>query len=746
MVRKYPEQLGPAGLLLLLLVALLAGCARFSSPEGGPYDMLPPVVVRTVPAQGATNVQSKRLRIYFDEHVKLERQSEKVIISPPQLLPPKMISLGRHIDITLEDPLIPNTTYTIDFGDAIVDNNEGNPLTGFVYAFSTGPIIDTMQISGVLLDARTLRPIEYALVGIYPKDDSLGFSSHPMMRMTRSAEKGSFALLNVHDGAYRVVALEDMDNNYYYSTPQERFAFSTQFYQTEVRWEEVALDSLAQAKDSIASATDSLPAWKQDSLRNEEKKVAEEVLATDSVPPTENPQKQLRYLPDDVVLLLNRSPKQPQQLNKAERTDSLSFQLLFNQVVDTLPNVRILQPEGWHRSPLYPQLSPEQNKIAFFLPPNGSPIPDSLQIEAFYSTTDSLGNWQKRCDTLTLHKPRVVNSPKKRTPNRPEGKTLSGGRSGLDSTATSSEADSLSTDERWTPLTITSSQGIFKGTTKDSLLFHFSEPVVKIDTARIKLLSVQDSLTSHPVPFRIGTLPLHSFSRQVLFSMEPGTRYLLQLDTGAVVGLSGAASGAAEYTLQLSALQDLGNIELQVSGLLHPEKAVVELLDATDYPLLTTTIENDTIRFSQLPPNTYYARLYVDLNSNGRWDGAVFPHTPPEPVYYYPKGLAAQAKFTTQEGWNVTAVPLPQQRPSELKSAENEDGQSSRRQRNEPRQRKNLNEEYIQRMRDRYGDRWNPSNRERKMLNLPSREEEAEQKAREQESERTKTQGKSSNP
>ena len=153
-------------LIPVLIVGLLAACASIGSPDGGEYDETPPKVVACQPANLSTDNQSKRVTLSFDEFIVLENASEKVVVSPPQKEMPEIRTSGKRIHITLFDTLKANTTYTVDFADAIVDNNEGNPMGNFTYSFSTGPEIDTMEVSGTLLEAENLEPIKLSLIHI----------------------------------------------------------------------------------------------------------------------------------------------------------------------------------------------------------------------------------------------------------------------------------------------------------------------------------------------------------------------------------------------------------------------------------------------------------------------------------------------------------------------------------------------------------------------------------------------------
>lgn len=238
-------------LLCLLALLLTAACASIGNPDGGRFDETPPRVVGSSPADGAVNVSKRKVQILFDEYIKLEKASEKVVISPPQIEPANVRADGKRVKVDFYDSLRANTTYTIDFSDAIEDNNEGNPMGQYTFSFSTGDVIDTMQVSGRVLNAADLEPIKGIMVGLYPADsiwnDTL-FRTRPFLRVSRTNGEGRFTIKGVKDGAYRVRALEDKDGDFVFSQKNERVAFDTTVYVTgsfpDVRMDTVWRDSL----------------------------------------------------------------------------------------------------------------------------------------------------------------------------------------------------------------------------------------------------------------------------------------------------------------------------------------------------------------------------------------------------------------------------------------------------------------------------------------------------------------------
>ena len=146
---------------------LVAACANIGSPEGGPRDYNPPRVVRTSPEAGALNFQGKKVEITFDEIVNIKDQQKKVVVSPTPKEQPLIRALGKKVTVEFRDTLEPATTYVIDFSNAIEDNNEGNPLDGYAFSFSTGSELDSLRVSGMVLRASDLEPMQHVLVGLH---------------------------------------------------------------------------------------------------------------------------------------------------------------------------------------------------------------------------------------------------------------------------------------------------------------------------------------------------------------------------------------------------------------------------------------------------------------------------------------------------------------------------------------------------------------------------------------------------
>jgi len=218
-------------ILKLLIPAAIAvyafACATIVSPTGGPKDVTPPKMISSQPKNFSTNFKGNKLTLTFDEYVALKTPEKFMLISPPLSKLPDIKLKGHDVIIKLEDSLRSNTTYNFYFGDAIVDISEGNPNKNFNFAFSTGPEIDSLSLSGNITDAFTRLPVKDALVMLYDNfTDSLPMKQIPTY-VSRTTENGSFMLNSLASGKYRAVALVDKNSDYIYNLPTELIGFSS---------------------------------------------------------------------------------------------------------------------------------------------------------------------------------------------------------------------------------------------------------------------------------------------------------------------------------------------------------------------------------------------------------------------------------------------------------------------------------------------------------------------------------------
>ena len=211
---------------LFVFALLLSSCANIVAPSGGSKDVTPPVVQKTDPENFSKEFKSKSVKIDFDEYVKIVDATSQVVVSPYMKEPPVFKIKGKSIVMDFKDTLKPNTTYSVSFGKAIADNNEGNVLLNYCYVFSTGKIIDTLTLKGVVKNAFTLKPEKGIFVFLYDHIfDSVPYKETPLY-LSKTNEDGSFAFVNVKNGKYKLFALKDGNSNFLFDPPGEMIAFS----------------------------------------------------------------------------------------------------------------------------------------------------------------------------------------------------------------------------------------------------------------------------------------------------------------------------------------------------------------------------------------------------------------------------------------------------------------------------------------------------------------------------------------
>ena len=216
----------------VLSIVVISGCAKRGSPTGGPLDSIPPVLINASPKINSINFDSKEIRLTFDEFVKLENVDEQLIISPPinknsyEVKP--LNGVTKKVFLEFIDSLETETTYSINFGNSIKDNNEGNPLTFFSYVFSTGETIDSLYVRGNISDAFDKETDDYISIHLYRIDsifnDSIIFNNRPTY-ISNSLDSTYYQFKNIKEGKYLILAIKDIDNNYFFDPFYDKIGF-----------------------------------------------------------------------------------------------------------------------------------------------------------------------------------------------------------------------------------------------------------------------------------------------------------------------------------------------------------------------------------------------------------------------------------------------------------------------------------------------------------------------------------------
>ena len=611
------------------LLLMLSACARMGNPDGGWFDEQPPRVVGSMPKEQSIGIGNKKITIFFDEYIKLDNPSEKVVISPPQLEQADIRTQGKRITVELKDSLKPNTTYTVDFSDAISDNNEGNPMGNYTFTFSTGDHIDTLEVGGTVLEAENLEPIKGILVGLYDiGDGSSEFSatdtllrSAPMQRVSRTDSRGRFHVKGVAPGRYRVFALQDVDANYVWNAKSEKVAFL----------------------HTVVVPT-SKPDVRQDTLWRDSLHIAD-IVQTGYT----------HFLPDDLVLRAFTEKQTDRYYIKSERTEANNFKIYFSYGHEKLPRIRPLDFDSTSTIIVEPTVN--QDTITYWLADTALVNRDTLTVEMNYFANDTTGVLREHTDTLTL------------LSKQPYSRRLKQQQEAFEKWQKQQERRrkrGQPVQEAMPAPELKMEYMVPSGLDPDhNLAFKSPTPLVKADTAAIHLYQKIDTLW-YRAHYLFGEKPGYPRNYQLISEWQPGSEYSLEIDSAAFVDIYGTASRAYKQGFKVRSTDEYATVVITLSGM-NGKNVVVELLSQSDKPVKKTAAEGGVATFYYVKPGTYYMRMFVDENNNGLWDtGSYTELRQPEPCYYYPGKLECRAKWDLRQTWDPTAKPLDRQKPSEI--------------------------------------------------------------------------------
>lgn len=602
---------------MIAAAMLVAACANMGRPEGGPRDELPPVYVRSNPAMGQLNVKGNKITVEFDENIALDDAMNKIVVSPAQRTTPAISSNAKRVTVELRDTLLPNTTYTIDFADAVKDLNEGNVLDGLALDFATGDTIDTLRISGMVFEAQTLEPAQGMLVGVYSNLEDSAIHTLPMDRITKTNQLGQFTIRNLKEGTYRIFALNDVNRDYHWDRSED------------VAFYDVTISPTA----TPTTVTDTLV---------RENGQRDSLVTRDAT----------RYLPDDVLLTWFNEGYSSQYLKDYKRPERNKITFQFGTKADTLPIIRLLNT---HRAgdeiSTWSMLdaSPTLDTLTYWIADTSLVALDSITLEASYMRTDTNDCLSWTTDTLRFN----IRSVKKKEEKKKKKKD-------------DEEEDSIPKiphmDLR---VSSGSSQELNRG-----LVITGGTPIVSFDTTAVKLEMQVDTLWYPIEPPRFHRLDsLKPMTYTAPYEWEEATKYRLTVDSAAVHDIYGLDNEPLTHEFTTKKSDDYSTVSFTITGL-DGRPAIVEVLNTSDKPAGYAPVEGNIATIAYLPPGTYYARLYIDANGDGKWTtGSLSDSIPrqPEETYYYPKKLTLKKNWTIEQSWDINELPVDQQKPQEIK-------------------------------------------------------------------------------
>lgn len=631
-MKKRARQIITGAAAITLTAALCIACASVGSPDGGRFDDEPPVFLGSTPKRGATGVKTKNVTLEFNEIIKIENASEKVVISPPQKDQPEIQVNGKKIQVKLQDSLRTNTTYTIDFADAIVDNNEGNPLGDFCFSFSTGDQVDTLEVSGYVLDAENLEAVKGIQIGLYSDLADSCFTTKPFERVSRTDASGHFVIRGIAPGTYRLFALQDMDQNFYFSQRSEMVAW---------------YDSLIVPSSEMR--------MRDDTIRN----ANGEVDTVMTVPYT-------HYLPDDIVLLAFKHAPVLQYLEGRDRATHEKFTLRFALPQDTLP---ILRGLNFDETDAYViEHNATFDTITYWMRDTLVYYQDTLSFELTYLASDTLGDLVPFVDTLNLvpkqTRARILQNAARKAKEDEEKREKEIRRM-------ERQGDSLGIVKLLEPKISYLSMNLNAKGSMDlnqTVSFDFKEPVLDFDPYSVIHVKEKQDTLMVDIPFEVEQDSINIRKFNIYAEWKPEVDYTLSFDSASITGLYGKFINRTEQKIKFKAIDQYSIFTVKIKNP-KPGYTVQLLASGKEKVVRESTLENGSTTFYFLKPGSYYLRLYDDANGNGKWDtGDYYTGLKPESVYYLNKKFDLKQNWDHDVEWDVLSEPIQTQKPDEIKS------------------------------------------------------------------------------
>jgi len=576
---------------MLAIILLLPYCAKQASPSGGPKDETPPVIVKSVPVSGITNFKGKEIVITFNEFLQLNSLNEKFMISPPVDDKPEITLKGKSLYIKFKEELKDSTTYTLYFADAVRDLNEGNPIDNFQFVFATGNVIDSLSVTGNVLQSENLEPGKDVLVVLHRQlADSAPRKMLPDY-ITLADINGGFRINNIKEGQYKLYALIDNNSNKKYDLADEVFAFldSTVDINHIKNW-------LPIPKDTVTVKPVVKP------LKPGEKIVKEKVVP---------------LIDGEHKLFLFTAPKKARYLTSSSRKQQ--YQLIYSISLppDTMDFSFDIAGSG-NRNWIV-EKSPALDTMIVWLRDSVLYSDPMLNTIVTYPFTDSTGKIISRQDTIPMRYA-AVRAPKARAVRNP-----------------------------MKVVTNVSPGGIRPG---QKVVFQATTPMLAPDTSKVRVYETETK-TKQSIPWSFVMDTANSRNFRIDAAFQVGKKYQITLDRGAFKNIYGEYTDSTGLSFIVRTPDTFGNLLLKISNV--PCDLVIQLLSNNEKFIAERKIKTPgNVQFPLLEKGFYKLRVIYDLNGDGAWTTGDFDQgIQPEPVSYLPKEVEIKANWNLEEEWDT---------------------------------------------------------------------------------------------
>jgi len=592
-------------LLPAALTIMINACAKISSPTGGPRDRTPPVVLKSVPENATTNFKGNSLVTTFDEYVVLDNINEKFMVSPPMAKKPRIFMKGKNVIVEFEEELKDSTTYTFYFQDAIKDLNEGNIFENFQFVFSTGPVIDSLSVTGNVFNSFNLEAPENTLVLMFSNQDDSAVVKNLPDYISRVDQTGYFRFNNLRSGTYRLFALVDIDNSKNYNLIEEEFAFmdSAIVVTPEKNFLPEVIDSTTLITDLSKGTKPTKP-----DLSN-----ATKPLLSD-----------LNIVPEPVIktgmyqLFLFTGPKTEHYLTSSSR--ALKYQMIYTLSLPPDSMEFDFSIPGEDENSYFMERSSNRDTIKIWMTDSTLYSQQEITTMVKYPFTDTLGVLGYKEDTILMRfiEPRATRGTKIKKPSYNLDVNIRNG--------------SIKPGQ----------QIVLKSLT----------PFRQADTTRIRFYEIADTLMIN-VPYNIFKDSTNSCRYFLNSTLLPGKKYLFMADSASFGNIYNESIDSVGIKFFVREEDSYGRLTMNISN--YEGDRIIQLLNNADKLVQEVYMKNDgDVVFPLIESGFYRVRVIYDMDGDGKWTTGDFSSgRQPEPVSYYPQELDIKVNFYLEQLWDI---------------------------------------------------------------------------------------------
>lgn len=600
------------GAILVLVILISSNCAKQGSPSGGPKDEDPPKVVESKPGNYAMNYNEQDFRVEFDEYIQLENIIQELLVSPPMKEKPIVKLRGKIIDVEYEDTLKENTTYTFNFGNAIVDNHERNPLENFEFVFSTGDYLDSLSVRGTLVNSFNHKPSEEPIyVMLYENlNDSAPLLEIPYY-INRSNKEGYYSINNVKNGDFRLFALKDANNNLMFDLPSEIIAFedsvitlSGELY-NKLQLEREMMDTTAIISDSIPIDT----------------AVFTDSLQVDSLPPVKH-----KNYAFHIDMHFFEQEAISQYISNTDRLKKYRLGVTFNSPLKKPIEYKLLNEVDLEDKWCIIEDEYARDTLIYWITDTAISNRENIMLEFIYLKPDSNETWIPYHDTVSFRFVERKVTRKKKKDEEEEEEQVKKEKLGITFNIKNSSTMELN----------------------GTLEIYTSHPIDSVDESKIQMYVYHDTLE---IPCEHGFIQdTIEYPRKFTLptQWEEGNTYKVQIFPSAFQNIYNLEHDTIALVFIVRKMDYYGAILVNLSDVSNP--IIMQLTDKNENVLYElSAFERGTYKFEYLLPKEYTVKLIEDKNGNGKWDtGNYLKKLQPDKVKFYPEVINVRSNWDVE--------------------------------------------------------------------------------------------------